>query len=239
MKRATLRRSVFALAGGLGSAFAGGKPATALFALTWPQSSAEGGALVDLQAVVGMRCSSTPPGAFDPLPPSPRPSMQLLARGQSFAVISGAGPPPIRQERASHGSPSSEVAGGVLVVSIDLNGRNHVARGFSSVYRHRLEWEPIERVRGIMRCLTLEHREHVESRIDTAVVAQTALRSWSSARSTRGVVAVGGWSRPTFMAPRGAIFSSVPVLRATSAAATRRVPPSASWEWSTSGFPRD
>src|SRR5262249_30814185 len=86
--------------------------------------AAEGGALVDPQGhVVGMtvlgprrRALSIPSSTVD------RAVDQLLARGHVFRGYLGAGLQPMKQERVSDGSQSSDSRRGVLVVSIDPNG---------------------------------------------------------------------------------------------------------------------
>jgi S1-C subfamily serine protease len=140
--------------------------------------AAEGGALVDLQGrVVGMavlgprrRALSIPSSTVD------RAVNQLLARGQVFRGYLGAGLKPIRQERASNGSQSSDGRRGVLVVSIDPNGPS--ARAGILVGDIVTAWngQPIERVREIMRLLG---PESIGSTVDLGLIrggAPTALR---------------------------------------------------------------
>jgi S1-C subfamily serine protease len=101
---------------------------------------------------------------------------QLLARGHVFRGYLGAGLQPIRQERASNRSPSSDSRRGVLVVSIDPNGPS--ARAGILVGDIVTAWngKPIERVREIMRLLG---PESIGSNVDLALIrggAPTALR---------------------------------------------------------------
>ena len=140
--------------------------------------AAEGGALVDLQGhVVGMtvlgprrRPLSIPSSTVD------RAIDQLLARGHVFRGYLGAGLQPIRQERASIGSQSTDSRRGVLVVSIDPNGPS--ARAGILVGDIVTGWngKPIERVREIMRLLG---PESIGSTVDLGLIrgdAPTALR---------------------------------------------------------------
>jgi len=139
---------------------------------------AEGGALVDLQGrVIGMtalgprrRALSIPSSTID------RAVDQLLAKGHVFRGYLGASLQPIRQERASNGSQSSDSRLGVLVVRIDPNGPS--ARAGILVGDIVTAWngKPIERVREIMRLLG---PESIGSTVDLGLIrggAPTALR---------------------------------------------------------------
>jgi S1-C subfamily serine protease len=140
--------------------------------------AAEGGALVDLQGrIIGMtvlgprrRALSIPRSTVD------RAVDQLLARGHVFRGYLGAGLQPIRQERASNGSQSSDSRRGVLVVSIDPNGPS--ARAGILVGDIVTAWngKPIERTSEIMRLLG---PESIGSTVDLGLIrggAPTALR---------------------------------------------------------------
>jgi S1-C subfamily serine protease len=101
---------------------------------------------------------------------------QLLARGHVFRGYLGASLQPIRQERASIGSQSTDSRRGVLVVSIDPNGPS--ARAGILVGDIVTGWngKPIERVREIMRLLG---PESIGSTVDLGLIrgdAPTALR---------------------------------------------------------------
>jgi S1-C subfamily serine protease len=169
---------IVALAGGAWHSLRGGTIDSLLRLDLTLSPAAEGGALVDLQGhVVGMtvlgprrRALSIPSSTVD------RGIDQLLARGHVFRGYLGAGLQPIRQERASNGSQSSDSRRGVLVVSIDPNGPS--ARAGILVGDIVTAWngQPIERVREIMRLLG---PESIGSTVDLGLIrggAPTALR---------------------------------------------------------------
>jgi S1-C subfamily serine protease len=169
---------IVALAGGAWLSIRGGTIDSLIRLDLALSPAAEGGALVDLQGqVVGMtvlgprrRALSIPSSTIG------RAVDQLLARGHVFRGYLGAGLQPIRQERASNGSPSSDSRRGVLVVSIDPNGPS--ARAGILVGDIVTAWngKPIDRVREIMRLLG---PESIGSNVDLALIrggAPTALR---------------------------------------------------------------
>jgi len=169
---------IVALAGGAWHSLRGGTIDSLIRLDLALSPAAEGGALVNLQGrVVGMtvlgprrRALSIPSSTVD------RAVDQLLARGHVFRGYLGAGLQPIRQERASIGSQSTDSRRGVLVVSIDPNGPS--ARAGILVGDIVTGWngKPIERVREIMRLLG---PESIGSTVDLGLIrgdAPTALR---------------------------------------------------------------
>jgi S1-C subfamily serine protease len=169
---------IVALAGGAWLSIRGGTIDSLIRLDLALSPAAEGGALVDLQGhVVGMTVLGPRRRALS-IPSSTvgRAVDQLLARGHVFRGYLGAGLQPLRQERASNGSPSSDSRRGVLVVSIDPNGPS--ARAGILVGDIVTAWngKPIERVREIMRLLG---PESIGSNVDLALIrggAPTALR---------------------------------------------------------------
>jgi S1-C subfamily serine protease len=169
---------IVALAGGAWLSIRGGTIDSLIRLDLALSPAAEGGALVDLQGhVVGMTVLGPRRRALS-IPSSTvgRAVDQLLARGHVFRGYLGAGLQPIRQERASNRSPSSDSRRGVLVVSIDPNGPS--ARAGILVGDIVTAWngKPIERVREIMRLLG---PESIGSNVDLALIrggAPTALR---------------------------------------------------------------
>jgi S1-C subfamily serine protease len=153
---------IVALAGGAWHSLRGGTIDSLLRLDLTLSPAAEGGALVDLQGhVVGMTVLG--------------PRRRALSIPSS-TVDRGTGLQPIRQERASNGSQSSDSRRGVLVVSIDPNGPS--ARGGILVGDIVTAWngKPIERVREIMRLLG---PESVGNTVDLALIrggAPTTLR---------------------------------------------------------------
>ena len=169
---------IVALAGGAWHSLRGGTIDSLIRLDLALSPAAEGGALVNLQGrVVGMtvlgprrRALLIPSSTVD------RAVDQLLARGHVFRGYLGAGLQPIRQERASIGSQSTDSRRGVLVVSIDPNGPS--ARAGILVGDIVTGWngKPIERVREIMQLLG---PESIGSTVDLGLIrgdAPTALR---------------------------------------------------------------
>src|SRR5262249_16552481 len=140
--------------------------------------AAEGGALVDLQGhVVGMTVLGPRRRALSiPSSTVARAVDHLLAKGHVFRGYLGAGLRPMKQERVSNGSQSSDSRRGVIVVSIDPNGPS--ARVGILVGDIVTAWngKPIERVSEIMRLLG---PESIGSTVDLGLIhggAPTALR---------------------------------------------------------------